>query len=139
MLHSLSDGASVFPFFPAFLKVQCTVLMTESLYASLSIGKHLRHARDHFSLLLDSVDAQTGNVVNELCYDVRSRGTPMETSRSSAKDALEECVERLERVVPKTKKDDEVVLNAVTPHMQTFRTTFGREVSFSFFLLDVEP
>ena len=93
-------------------------------------GKHLRHARDHFSLLLDSIDPQTGNVINELCYDVRSRGTPMETSRAAAREALEECVERLEGLVPKTKKDEVVVLNAVTPHMQTFRTSFGREVSF---------
>ena len=54
----------------------------------------------------------------------------METSRAAAREALEECVERLEGLVPKTKKDEVVVLNAVTPHMQTFRTSFGREVSF---------
>ncbi|KAI5124443.1 hypothetical protein M0805_008327 [Coniferiporia weirii] len=96
-----------------------------------TIGKHLRHARDHFSLLLDSVDAASGAAVYELCYDVRARGTPMEGSRAAASGALEECIARLLRVGPQARMDAPLTLNAVTPHMQAFSTSFGRELWFA--------
>ena len=89
-------------------------------------GKHLRHARDHFSLLIDTMEAQPPYILN---YDVRSRNQPMETSRRAAHDALRECIVRLENMVPSQKMDEPVTLNAVTPYPQTMQSTFGREVS----------
>ena len=54
----------------------------------------------------------------------------MERSRVAAKEALEETLGRLERLVPnQTLVDERLTLNAVTPHPQVFETTFGREVS----------
>lgn len=92
-------------------------------------GKHLRHARDHFILLLESLNKDTGEVLDELSYDVRTRNTPMETSRAAAMEALEDCANRLVQLVPKASLDADLVLNAITPHMQRFKTSFGREVS----------
>ncbi|KIP11438.1 hypothetical protein PHLGIDRAFT_99650 [Phlebiopsis gigantea 11061_1 CR5-6] len=92
-----------------------------------TIGKHLRHARDHFSLLIDTMEAQPPYVLN---YDVRSRNQPMETSRRAAHDALRECIARLEKVVPYQRMDEPVTLNAVTPYPQTMQSTFGRELWF---------
>lgn len=96
-------------------------------FSFLLEGKHLRHARDHYELLLDSLN-DTGEVVSELSYDVRSRGTPMESSREAACAALESTASRLEAIVPRVRLDAPLTLNAVTPHPQTLGTTFGREV-----------
>lgn len=54
----------------------------------------------------------------------------MERSRTAAKEALEDTLGRLEKLVPnKTLVDERLTLNAMTPHPQVFETTFGREVS----------
>lgn len=52
----------------------------------------------------------------------------MEGGRAAALEAMAECIERLEKLVPRTRLDAPLTLNAITPHMQTFKTTFGREV-----------
>lgn len=88
-------------------------------------GKHLRHARDHFDLLLDGVCSPAPH---EFSYDKRSRNTPMETSRASALEALEASVSRLQEIVPKYDLDEPLILDAVTPYLQAFKSTFGREV-----------
>ncbi|TDL28812.1 hypothetical protein BD410DRAFT_781356 [Rickenella mellea] len=93
-----------------------------------TIGKHLRHARDHFVLLADSVAGSPPFVVT---YDVRSRGTPMERSRDAAVEALQACIARLEEVAPRVALDQSMTLNAVTPHTQVLQTTFGRELWFA--------
>jgi len=93
-----------------------------------TIGKHLRHAKDHFALLLDSVSSPPPHTLN---YDVRVRNTPMETSRQAAIETLKELIAQLEAVVPKTRMDEPITLNAVTPYHQVFETTFGREVWFA--------
>ncbi|EJD04303.1 uncharacterized protein FOMMEDRAFT_133608 [Fomitiporia mediterranea MF3/22] len=115
-----------------------------------TIGKHLRHATDHFSLLLDSLSTADLNASStgasqirqrqrepesepellELNYDVRARGTPMESSRASARATLESTIARLQRLVPGAERDRPVRLRAVTPYAQTFRTSFGRELWF---------
>ena len=77
-------------------------------------------------LLLDSVSSQPPHVLN---YDVRSRNTPMESSRQAAHEALKDAIAQLERVVPTAKLDEPLTLNAVTPYPQTLQSTFGREVS----------
>jgi hypothetical protein len=89
-------------------------------------GKHLRHARDHFTLLLDCISSPPPHI---LSYDTRSRNTPVESSLTAAREALLETIRRLEKVVPEAKLNEPVTLNAVTPHTQVFETSFGREVS----------
>ncbi|KAK0198580.1 hypothetical protein F5146DRAFT_1020228 [Armillaria mellea] len=93
-----------------------------------TIGKHIRHARDHFELLLACITAPPPYV---LCYDTRSRNTPMESSRSAAKESLLETIRLLEEKVPTVDFQAPITLNAVTPHIQTFETTFGRELWFA--------
>jgi len=93
-----------------------------------TIGKHLRHARDHYTLLLDALESAPPRVVN---YDVRLRNTPMESSKAAAKEALTDTLGRLEKLVPNgALVDARLTLNAVTPHPQVFETTFGRELWF---------
>ncbi|KAI0048014.1 hypothetical protein FA95DRAFT_1558551 [Auriscalpium vulgare] len=93
-----------------------------------TIGKHLRHARDHFALLLDTITSPPPYI---LSYDKRSRNTPMESSRQAAREAILETIARLLEVVPKSRLDAPLTLNAVTPYEQTFQTTFGRELWFA--------
>ncbi|KAA1468554.1 hypothetical protein DENSPDRAFT_833894, partial [Dentipellis sp. KUC8613] len=90
-----------------------------------TIGKHLRHARDHFALLLACAASQPPHVMS---YDTRSRNTPMESSRLAALDAIKDIISTLEDVVPRSRLDTPLTLNAVTPYEQTFQSTFGREV-----------
>ncbi|TFK57472.1 hypothetical protein OE88DRAFT_1651212 [Heliocybe sulcata] len=92
-----------------------------------TIGKHLRHARDHFIILLDSISGQPPYIFN---YDVRLRNTPMETSLQSAREQLLQTITQLEAVVPKARLDEPMTLNAVTPFPQVLQTTFGRELWF---------
>jgi len=93
-----------------------------------SSGKHLRHARDHFVLLLQSASSPPPHILN---YDTRSRNTPMESSRSAARDALMETIHQLEAFVPTAHMSTPITLHAVTPDLQEFQTTFGREVGTS--------
>ncbi|KAF9557884.1 hypothetical protein CPC08DRAFT_639746 [Agrocybe pediades] len=93
-----------------------------------TIGKHLRHARDHYTLLLDCIQSAPPRV---LSYDTRIRNTPMETSREGARTALLETIKRLEEVVPTAKFEEEITLHAITPHMHSFQTTIGRELWFA--------
>jgi hypothetical protein len=70
-----------------------------------------------------------------LSYDVRSRNTPMETSREAARIAIESTIAQLKEIVPDVPFDAPVTLHAITPYSQTMQTTFGREVvdrSFGF-------
>lgn len=92
----------------------------------IATGKHLRHARDHFTLLLECMSTPPPYIMS---YDVRIRNTPMETSRSGAKDALLETIKQLDDIVPGANLGDPVTLHAITPYMHEFQTTVGREVS----------
>lgn len=93
-----------------------------------TIGKHLRHARDHFHLLLECMQNEPPYT---LSYDTRIRNTPMETSRSGAKEALLGTVKQLEEVVPSSKLHEPLTLHAITPYMHEFKSTFGRELWFA--------
>ncbi|KAJ6519499.1 hypothetical protein C8R45DRAFT_951735 [Mycena sanguinolenta] len=93
-----------------------------------TIGKHLRHSRDHFELLLDCIKAPPPHV---LSYDVRIRNTPMEQDRKAARAALLETIEHLEEVVPSADPTTPITLQAVTPFLQEFSTSFGRELWFA--------
>ncbi|KAJ7783428.1 hypothetical protein DFH07DRAFT_787680 [Mycena maculata] len=93
-----------------------------------TIGKHLRHSRDHFELLLDCIQSPPPHV---LSYDVRIRNTPMETDRDVAREALSETIKRLQEVVPGADHSTRLTLQAVTPYLQEFDTSFGRELWFA--------
>ena len=88
-------------------------------------GKHLRHARDHFTLLLDCIASNEPYIFS---YDTRSRNTPMESSLSAARIAVAETITRVKNISPLAKLDQQMTLNAVTPFLRSFETTFGREV-----------
>ncbi|GJJ09452.1 hypothetical protein Clacol_003675 [Clathrus columnatus] len=111
-----------------------------------TIGKHLRHARDHFELLIDALNSPPPCIFS---YDARVRNTPMETSIAAACQAFSSTISRLESLllscdegVEKGKGfitvkgrridiDEPMTLNAVTPTMQALQTSFGRELWFS--------
>ncbi|KAG9314577.1 hypothetical protein JVU11DRAFT_5379 [Chiua virens] len=95
-----------------------------------TIGKHLRHARDHFMLLIDCI---LGTQPYVLSYDVRNRNTPMESSLSEAHNALVFAISHLKELEssPSISLDQIMTLNAVTPFSHTFETTFGRELWFA--------
>ncbi|KAG2156470.1 uncharacterized protein EDB93DRAFT_1079602 [Suillus bovinus] len=93
-----------------------------------TIGKHLRHARDHFILLIECVSGSGPHIFS---YDTRSRNTPMESNLSEARQALKQAISCVNEVVPTANLDLPLTLNAVTPFMQTFETTFGRELWFA--------
>lgn len=93
-----------------------------------TIGKHLRHARDHFILLLDCVGGDGPYIFS---YDTRTRNTPMESSLSEARIALADTISRVKAAAPLAKLDQPMTLNAITPFPQTFETTFGRELWFA--------
>ncbi|KAG1755027.1 uncharacterized protein EDB91DRAFT_1096906 [Suillus paluster] len=57
--------------------------------------------------------------------------TPMENNLSDAREAFKQAISRIEEVVPAKSLDLPLTLNAVTPFMQTFETTFGRELWFA--------
>ncbi|KAI0374434.1 hypothetical protein BV20DRAFT_936190 [Pilatotrama ljubarskyi] len=104
-------------------------LTTHSNYIPGStIGKHLRHARDHFVLLLDAISTPAPHV---LSYDKRARNTPMESNRKAAMDALNDAIARLHEVVPTARMAEPITLHAVTPYPQVLETSFGRELWFA--------
>lgn len=112
-----------------------------------TIGKHLRHARDYFNLLLEvrllcfhcRLYMESDDISQCLFrpkpyilnYDVRMRNVPMETSRSSALSALQETVDHLRQLASSDSilLDDPITMDAVTPYPQTMHTSVGREVS----------
>ena len=59
-----------------------------------SIGGHVRHCLDHVRSLLAATDA------GHLDYDHRTRGTPVESSRTCALDEIDALVASLERISP---------------------------------------
>ncbi|KAJ6604320.1 hypothetical protein DFH09DRAFT_1242342 [Mycena vulgaris] len=84
-----------------------------------TIGKHLRHSRDHFELLLECIKSPP------------IRNTPMEQQRDAARNALLETIRHLEEIVPGADPSTPLTLQAVTPYLQEFDTSFGRELWFA--------
>ncbi|CAE6459962.1 unnamed protein product [Rhizoctonia solani] len=102
-----------------------------------TIGKHLRHARDHYVLLskaiLDVTSAEPSNrqAPVTLSYDARIRDTPMETSITAGVEAFQEAIKELEDISKYAPEDLPVVLTADTgPYQQVLNTTYGRELWF---------
>ncbi|KAG9104948.1 hypothetical protein FRC06_005015 [Ceratobasidium sp. 370] len=104
-----------------------------------TVGKHLRHARDHYVLLVQSVASSdpsaassNGKSPANLSYDVRIRDTPMETSIAAGLKAFEEIITALDEVSKYVQEDKPVVLTADTgPYQQVLGSTFGRELWFA--------
>ncbi|CUA72296.1 hypothetical protein RSOLAG22IIIB_00961 [Rhizoctonia solani] len=102
-----------------------------------TIGKHLRHARDHYVLLskavldVTSTGPSNGQAPAALSYDARSRDTPMETSITAGIEAFQEAIKQLESISKYAPEDLPIVLTADTgPYQQTLNTTYGRELWF---------
>jgi len=55
----------------------------------------------------------------------------MEGERSAARNALLGTIKRLEQVVPRADPSARLTLQAVTPYLQEFDTSFGRELWFA--------
>lgn len=62
----------------------------------------------------------------------------METRCSEAKKALLQTIDRLDLALA-VKKDTPMTLHAVTPALQSFETTFGREVFVLVYHLSASP
>ncbi|KAF8610480.1 hypothetical protein BDV93DRAFT_517610 [Ceratobasidium sp. AG-I] len=102
-----------------------------------TIGKHLRHARDHYILLIQSVTSQapaegsSNKVPANLSYDARIRDTPVETSIEAGIKAFRETIASLDEISRYVPEDKPVVLKADTgPYEQVLHSTFGRELWF---------
>jgi uncharacterized damage-inducible protein DinB len=93
-----------------------------------SIGGHYRHCLDHFRSVLEAAGAE------ELNYDLRERGTPIETDRAAALEAtrsLRAGYERLEvgllpRPLAVTCKTSYTAADS-----QTTGSTVGREIMYA--------
>ncbi|CAE6433443.1 unnamed protein product [Rhizoctonia solani] len=103
-----------------------------------TIGKHLRHARDHYILLskailgVTSAESPNSQAPVTLSYDARIRDTPMETSISAGVQAFREAIRQLNDIAKYAPEDLPVVLTADTgPCQQVLNTTYGRELWFS--------
>ena len=59
----------------------------------------------------------------------------MEISRAAARCALLDAIKQLEEVVPTMDFEEQITLQAITPHMHSFKTTVGREVRITTTLL----
>lgn len=57
----------------------------------------------------------------------------METSRADARTALMDTIKQLEKVIPTTNFQEQISLHAITPHLHSFQTTIGREVTVLIF------
>ncbi|KAG9049147.1 hypothetical protein FS837_011066 [Tulasnella sp. UAMH 9824] len=108
-----------------------------------TIGKHLRHARDHFHLLIHAFSQPPPYV---LSYDTRTRDTPMERSLPAAIESLQTSIDELNSIFspevaaasgslehggrPRLANDTPLTLHAVTPFPQILQTSLGRELWF---------
>ncbi|KAG9011031.1 hypothetical protein FRB93_003481 [Tulasnella sp. JGI-2019a] len=107
-----------------------------------TIGKHLRHARDHFNLLAQCIAHGPPFV---LSYDVRTRDTPMERSLPAAISCFQNSIHDLNSLLSSDTRegsldhgrfeaplpsDAVITLNAVTPFTQVLQTSLGRELWF---------
>jgi hypothetical protein len=62
----------------------------------------------------------------------------MEANLADARVALKDTISKLEKIVPRTKLEEPMILHAITPHMQVLDTSFGREVSGTGFSTELE-
>jgi len=91
-----------------------------------SIGGHVRHCLDHVSALISAIDLGT------LDYEHRLRGTPIETSRIAAIEAIDDLIAHLQSL-GEIDLDQLLYMRALMcasgPAM-TVRTSVGRELAY---------
>jgi uncharacterized damage-inducible protein DinB len=92
-----------------------------------SIGSHVRHCLDHVQALADAV------ALGDLDYDVRERGTAIETSPEAAKRRIDALVSRLQSI--RYQPDDVELELRTLPHrdgpaIEGLSTSLGRELAF---------
>ncbi len=94
-----------------------------------TIGKHFRHALDHFSAALAGSRVHGGPID----YDHRRRNVPMETDRAAALTAIQRLVEELvETSTPVSASAVRVrVMLAADGAEAEFTSTLGRELAFA--------
>ncbi|KAF9270488.1 hypothetical protein L218DRAFT_952601 [Marasmius fiardii PR-910] len=96
-----------------------------------TIGKHLRHANDHFRALIQVVNSQSSDSYT-LDYDrTRSRNSPMETSRAAARELLTETMQNLGDLPNTANWNAPLELHAITPYEHRMRSSLGRELWFA--------
>lgn len=93
-----------------------------------SIGSHYRHCLDHFRLLLESLP---GSVVN---YDLRERGTRLETDRFAALNATRALIEAYASLSPALVTQPIGVIcqtSSRTAGSQSAASSVGREIMYA--------
>jgi hypothetical protein len=99
-----------------------------------SVGGHIRHSIDHFSILL-SQDF-TSSAPSIIDYDVRDRQTDIETNRESALMKTSELIDQLDNLFDSYSEMLSIPLSvrfigdATTGHTYCAPTSLAREVSF---------
>ena len=91
-----------------------------------SIGGHVRHCLDHVGALLRGIDAGV------LDYDARERGTPIETDRAAALDAIRSLRAQLRGLPPDILEQPirlSVMMTSDGPAIRV-GTTIGREMAY---------
>lgn len=102
-----------------------------------SVGGHMRHSLDHFSILLETVqrDDKT-NSESIICYDERDRNTDIESNKEAALQRVQLLATDLQRIFA---CGDDVLRGALTARFlgdcatgETYdlETNFLRELSF---------
>ncbi|ORX61515.1 hypothetical protein DM01DRAFT_1332113 [Hesseltinella vesiculosa] len=120
--HNVQQAMQLIAFLPEAAYTHPSKVMPYS-----TIGKHVRHAYDHFVLLLK----QIGKPHWTIDYDVRQRNTPMEVNRLAAIEQLEELQMRLKEIreIPlETPVTLSASIDAHDPTKYPFSSTFGREL-----------
>lgn len=113
-LHSIVEGLAE------------DVYVTRVSRASGSIGEHVRHSLDHARALL------TLGGADDLTYDARLRGTPVETDVAEAmREIRRVCtgLDGLSDVPPDRRIRVHVLADASRPPVE-LTTTIGREIAF---------
>jgi hypothetical protein len=97
-------------------------------FSGSSIGKHVRHTLDHFSLLL--VGHARGDPIR---YDHRSRGVPVERERAAATEAIEHVRRLIGSLTPSHLRESitiRVMPDASGAELD-IRSTLARELAFA--------
>ena len=93
-----------------------------------SVGGHVRHCLDHVRALLAGLER------GEIDYDVRERGTAVESDRSAAIDSARRLAAAV-RSLPKASLPQALsvrVMLTADGRLAEFETTLGRELAFVF-------
>jgi len=112
---------------------EAITLLPDSVYrarpaarVSGSVGEHVRHCLDHVSALAAAMAGE------ELCYDMRRRGTTVETDPGTAINEIERLFVRLDRLSIGLLDRSLTFSSLLDPDSRALpmRTTVAREIAF---------